>query len=1086
VATAETVSIPRPGMLATVRNRRGLVVSVEPSRPGPDGVFHAVSVEYLDADGPPEDTLIWEHEPRARLLEPTALPEPHREQPMVPDEFDALVRAARWMALAPYVDPDGREGPLERLPLASPFHGAIRVEDFQLVPLLKALRMPRVALLLADDVGLGKTVEAGLILAELLLRRRIRRVLVLCPAALRGQWQQEMRDKFALGFDLVDRPATHALQKRLGLDASPWRSLPRIITSHDYLKQHDVFEQFRAACRQSREDSPHLPWDLLIVDEVHNLMPAAIGEDSEASRMLRRLAPYFEHKLFLTATPHNGHRRAFTGLLETLDPVRFTRKSEPITPSERDRLEQVVVRRLKSEINARTDPPQFAARHLEALPLALSREEAELSAAFQEFRVRVRSLVAARGRREELAGAFAVEVLGKRLLSCPVAFAASWHRYREGLAAEEEATADEVRAAERAAREDTGDDRESESRAAHATRTVGAWLKPLAPSLGPEMERIDQALATLGLTAVDEPAHARPRHDGRWLQLTALVNGLLCEDGRFRDDERLIVFTEYKATLDYLAARLGREYPEQGRIHLLYGGMDHNEPEKREEITRAFNDPADPVRLLVATDAASEGLNLQETARHLLHFDVPWNPARLDQRNGRLDRYGQARDVFVHHFTSEDDADLKFLAHVAGKVHTIREDLGSMGEVFDRAVERRLIHGDAADAVTADLDRQLEAARGRAALPARESRVAPDREELECLRALERELDLDPETLRATLDVALGRDLGRPRLDGPDGRGRFRLLPPVPAAWQAIVDDTLRGAEGSAAAGALRRLLFDPRHWMRSIGTRSVFRPDPDAVLVHLGHPVLHHALRTFARARFPGDARGASATRWTVRRAQPPQGAEALVLLTVEELAVNELRETFHYWVRTLRFAVRGGRLGDPLPHAPARDLALPGARSTGAEEIRAARAVWESVEGDLKQLLRALRADLTSRLSAVLLRERESAVRDEQERFRSRQAELSALIQESTVQRLEREIAALRGERDQGVLFDADQRLADLERSIEAKEDEIRRRREHYEELREQLHRERERVLERILPGRHALRGEAQVFPVALEIRL
>ena len=288
---------------------------------------------------------MWEREVGTSLREPTALPNVAGASAMPPDDFDALVRAARWSALSPYIRDDGRSAPL--CSLSAPFHSAVQIEDFQLVPLLKALRMPRVALLLADDVGLGKTIEAGLILRELLSRRRVRRVLVLCPASLRLQWRQEMQDKFSLPFDVVDRASTHALQKHMGMDANPWRVFSRIISSYDYLKQPDVLEQFRSACRVP-EGSPHLPWDLLIVDEAHNLSPAAFGEESDLTRMLRILAPHFEHKLFLTATPHNGYTRSFTGLLECLDPVRFTQKSEPLTESDKRRVEQVVVRRLKS------------------------------------------------------------------------------------------------------------------------------------------------------------------------------------------------------------------------------------------------------------------------------------------------------------------------------------------------------------------------------------------------------------------------------------------------------------------------------------------------------------------------------------------------------------------------------------------------------------------------------------------------------------------------------------------------------------------------------------------------------------------
>ena len=182
-------SVPRAGMLATVRNRRGVVAAVEPFQ-GEAGTIHLVHVEYKDAQSPPDEKLLWELEPQGELLEPNALPRPD-DDPMTPADFDALVRAARWTALSPYLDPDG-EGPLRREPIASPFHGSVRVEDYQLVPLLKALRMPRVSLLIADDVGLGKTIEAGLILTELLLRRRIQRVLVLTPASLRQQWREEL------------------------------------------------------------------------------------------------------------------------------------------------------------------------------------------------------------------------------------------------------------------------------------------------------------------------------------------------------------------------------------------------------------------------------------------------------------------------------------------------------------------------------------------------------------------------------------------------------------------------------------------------------------------------------------------------------------------------------------------------------------------------------------------------------------------------------------------------------------------------------------------------------------------------------
>ena len=397
------------------------------------------------------------------------------------EDFDALLRASRWTAASPFLDPDS-SGPLERLPISSPFHGAVQVEDFQLVPLLKALRMPRVNLLIADDVGLGKTIEAGLILSELLLRRRIQRVLILTPASLRLQWRDEMWDKFALPFDLVDRAETHALRQRLGMDANPWRSFSRIIASYHYLRQDDVLEQFMAACR-TPEGSPHLPWDLLIVDECHNLMPSAFGDDSDLCRMLRLIAPQFEHRLFLSATPHNGHTRCFTGLLEILDPVRFssdgraeagregTRPAGGAAPPEA-RDQRAHSRRRSS---APGMPPQ--AQVARAVP----------QGGRAERRVRLRSAPRcasswpAASAAVDVQASFAVEILGKRLLSCPTAFAESWRRCKEGLA--ERCRCDrgrrECRPAQRSSERPATTERRRRAKAT-AAGVVGAWLKNVA------------------------------------------------------------------------------------------------------------------------------------------------------------------------------------------------------------------------------------------------------------------------------------------------------------------------------------------------------------------------------------------------------------------------------------------------------------------------------------------------------------------------------------------------------------------------------------------------------------------------------
>ena len=1110
----QAITVPRAGMLATVRNRRGVVAAVEPFD-GETGRLHLVHLEYKDERAPAEERILWEIEPNRHLLEPNALPNPaHSGGAMPAEDFDALLRAARWTALSPYLDPAGGKGPPPREPVASPFHGGVCVESYQLVPLLKALRMPRVSLLIADDVGLGKTVEAGLILTELLLRRRIQRVLVLTPASLRRQWQEELWDKFSLRFEVVDRQATERLRRRLGMDANPWRSFSRLVASYHYLRQPDVLEQFLSACR-TPEGSPHLPWDLLIVDECHNLMPSPFGEDSELCRMLRLVAPQFEHRLFLSATPHNGHTRSFTGLLEMLDPVRFTRTSE-MNAAMRGRVEDVVVRRLKREINARSlqrkslegdssknggAGPRFCTRHPpKALSLQADPRETALAAAFDVFRTAVRKLVSAGTRPRRRAGTFAVEILGKRLLSCPTAFAESWSRARQGFSDQESEPAAETElvAAERAVRQETGDDREAQQREATAATVVGAWLRNFVDDVGDEIRGIEHALATLGFALDDGPiTDQTPVADARFDALVTLVDRLLrgaCSrvpvsgGGEFSDDERLIVFTEYKTTLDYLTRRLRELYPTD-RVLTLFGsgGPEGMDEAARENVKAAFNDPGSAVRILVATDAASEGLNLHRTARYLLHYDCPWNPSRLEQRNGRLDRYGQARDVTVHHFVSDADPDLRFLDHVIRKADEIREDLGSVNEVFDRAVHRRLIRGEDDSAVATDLDQGIDAARGSAALESDAAAAAAAEEEARdtvLLDAMATEIDLDDHALRDTLEAAMAVSAGRPQLRVAEEPGFYRVLRPDLPGWRDVIDESVRRpALGGTHGGPMPRLAFSPEPFIERLGRLSVFQPRSDALLMHLAHPMMQRAIGVLTRRRYPGG--GSEVSRWTVRSGDVPDGADAVVLLSIEELAVNELRETFHRWVRTLALPVRNAEIGIPLDHVPARirrdapEVDDPDARERAGEII-------DEVSAGLRTWLRAYKDELTKRLALQLGIDGKAARGREDKRYRQRQGEVSALIEQSTLARITREIEQLRERGRQGQLFDETERVTEIEQSIEQKQEELTRRRHHYEEIRDQLQRERTRILDHLLPARFAMAGSAQAFPVAVEVRL
>jgi hypothetical protein len=271
-------TFPKVGMLARLRGRRGVVSSVEVYPDSIEGNLHLVRVEYTDSLGITQDEVLWEREVGATVLEPNALPSIDEKDPLLFSEYKAFLRSVRWSSLLPLTKmyPEWKDLP----PISAPFFGAVQAEDFQLEPMIRAMKMNRISLLIADDVGLGKTIVAGFILRDLIQRRRIRKVLVLTPASLREQWKTEILTKFAIQFDIVDRLETEKLQKRIGMEANPWKTFQHIITSFHYLKQDDILSQFYTTCEiQETHPSAKLPWDLLIVDEAHNLMPHLLEEN---------------------------------------------------------------------------------------------------------------------------------------------------------------------------------------------------------------------------------------------------------------------------------------------------------------------------------------------------------------------------------------------------------------------------------------------------------------------------------------------------------------------------------------------------------------------------------------------------------------------------------------------------------------------------------------------------------------------------------------------------------------------------------------------------------------------------------------
>ena len=550
--------------------------------------------------------------------------------------------------------------------------------------------MPRVNLLIADDVGLGKTIEAGLVVQEMILRHRVRSVLIVCPSSLQVQWKEEMRDKFGLEFRIIDSATISQLRRKRGIHVNPWKHFPRLITSIDYLKRERPLRSFRETLPAG--DQPVFPraYDLLIVDEAHNVAPSGRGKyatDSQRTLALRSLVPHFEHKLFLSATPHNGYRESFAALLELLDSQRFARA----VTTDRAQLEAVMIRRMKSELKLRWDGSRrFAERMVQHLEVAYTQDERQAHQDLQAYSALRLKHAASDG--ERMAAEFVLKLLKKLLFSSPAAFGTTLEKHIATVGGKKNSNI--------AARDiddysdDYADDEEYEAETGEIVSAVSQSLSPLS---GEEDRLLKQLSGYAHKTSQRPDSKAQTLID--WLDKTLRPNGKW-------NEQRAIIFTEYRATQKWLFDLLARQgFAEQGRLAMIYGGMPNDQ---REPIKAAFqaHPKESAVRILLATDAASEGVNLQNHCSRLIHFEIPWNPNRMEQRNGRVDRHGQkANEVNIYHFVGQGfdsaivsgkvgdlEADLEFLMRAALKVETIREDLGKVGLVIAAQVKARMRH----------------------------------------------------------------------------------------------------------------------------------------------------------------------------------------------------------------------------------------------------------------------------------------------------------------------------------------------------------------------------------------------------------
>lgn len=872
------------GQVVRIRGRRGVID--EPPEFDPQSSQHLVRIRYLDDEDPEEETCLWEREPATELIQRAGFPPVEKSGSTPPDRYRAYLDAIRWSTKSAYPEP-------AQLFLTSPLRSSILLHNYQLYPLYKAMLMPSVRLFLADDVGLGKTIEAGLVTSELIAQRGIRRILIICPASLQRQWKDELKEKFHLDFTILDRDEIYDTKQK-DPTANPWLFHQKIITSMDFLKREEVLDEFEQACRKMvPEGSGRFPWDAVIVDEVHHFAPQPTGDDTARMEMLREVMREFEHRIFLSATPHNGYQTSFTGLLNFLDPVRF-QKQMTLDAATKAELRSVFVRRLKEDINREDPDSQFQIRDP---PIGLRSDptdpEAELIKALRRYDQRVRDLPGL-SQRERSALRFVRSIFTKRLLSSPYAFARTWwsHReaYRDTVSQSRLSVDEAVQLTDHLerTREDVSDDVRADEIDRDASRAGGSVLHGHLEALSDYAQDIDEALWSLGLPreVVEEGIEGITSEvpDAKWETFHAHIS----EDGRWDplDEDppaRVVVFTEFRDTQDYLIARLQDEGVPEEHILSFSGGASFQE---REEIKAAFNDEDHPVNILVATDAASEGLNLQSTCRYVVHHDLPWNPLKIDQRIGRLDRHGQTETVRSWHHILDTVEEYEFLSHVSEKAEQARSDLGRLAPLLESGVGHALVGDD-----DVDLDQAAESVddvlREDASLEelgeAAEQRVETYGEAREATEKARANLEVTPGEMALVLEQALRLEGGELRAND-DGTYDWK----APQSWEPHVE-TLRRKDQ-----ARRKIVFEGDE--KTVGPDAIkkMRARDDLRIVGLGHPVMTHAIRRLRRFLWGQglDKESTAVTKWTSE--VPPEDADTAVV-TFLTLARNQRGEVVH-----------------------------------------------------------------------------------------------------------------------------------------------------------------------------------------------
>lgn len=951
-----TPALPDVGNIVEVRGTTWAVTNVieqglsrSPADEARGGKQHVVSLQSLDEDRMGEElSVIWEVELGQTIIPSRGLPDVISADSFDdPNRLGAFVDAMRWGSVTSADDKK----------FEAPFRTGANLEPYQLEPLRRAIAAPRTNLLLADDVGLGKTIEAGMVIQELLLRHRARTVIIVCPPSLCLKWREEMREKFGLDFVIVNSETLADARRQYGLGSNPFRLFPRVIVSMAWvpsIRAQRLFEEVYADAGHINS-AKRYSFDLLVVDEAHHVAPAApavtgkargYAVDSKRTETVRRLAEHCEHRLFLSATPHNGYSESFTALLEMVDSRRFTRGAG----IDENALHDVTVRRLKTQIS----DLDFRERRIETIPFTPSADEERYYQVLDDI---LKTTAKEQQGRRSL-GVTAL-LFKKRLLSSPWAFAITLRRYLD------EPDLDDW---------DPFDD-------GYYTEVMGSGQSDEEEGLEdqPEFEALRKGKADNPLGAardgqLDELKAWSGNFEGRPnARLQALIDWLdsICRpDGRRQwNDERVVVFTEYADTLDWIHMVLESRGYSADRLAVINGATS---AEERERIRARFNaDPAsEPIRVLLATDAAGEGIDLQTYCHRLVNFDVPFNPSRLEQRIGRIDRYGQRQTPEIYYFRPDDksgalyNGDVEFMQRLAQKVSVEMQDLGAVNPLVDREVASRFLHAQRRTASANDeFAKQANDAINRTLAGSMElnrqlAQLAQDYDDSKAA------MHLSPEAELRVADTALELTNQPPLMSSENDErlqpGTFRL-PDLNRSWQPIAEHLRTLLDPTV----IRPITFDPQ----------IAKRYPDVAYEHLGSELMTKAARVLRGNLYGQEAKLHRVTAVVMPDLEYTCAAAVSRMVLVGRGGLRVHEETF---VTGLRFGAQNmagdkvqDMLGTALDASRQLSLASPAVLKRLAEE-------WMADRGRLRARLESAvdrQAESLQRRSAEKLDERRDA---------------------------------------------------------------------------------------------------------------